>query len=87
MDYEELPDDSSISFLSLLGSPFFSRSFSQGHNSVSQRGKVHDGYCSFSYCLLVQHVQGSDTLRFQAFSKIKSWGILYILLSFTLKIN
>lgn len=78
MDYEELPDDSSISFLSLHDSPFFSQSFSQGHNSISQCGNVQDGYCSFSYCILMQHVQVSDMLRFQAFSKMKSWRIYFM---------
>jgi len=35
----------------------------------------------------MQYVQVSDMLRFQAFRKIKSWGILYILMSFPLKVN
>lgn len=49
-DYEELPDDSSISFLSVAGAPFFSLAFSQGHDSISQRGNVHGGDCSFNHC-------------------------------------
>lgn len=52
MDYEEPLDDSSISFLSPPGSPFFSESFSQGHNSISQCGNIQGGYCSFGYCIL-----------------------------------
>lgn len=56
MDYEELPDDSSISFLSLHDSLFSLQSFSQGHNSVSQHGNVQGGYCPFSYCILMQYV-------------------------------
>lgn len=70
MDYEEVLDDSSISFLSPHGSPFFSESFSQGHNSISQCGNVQDGHCSFSDCILRQSVEGRDLPRLQASQKI-----------------
>lgn len=69
-DYEELPDDSSISFLSLPGAPFFSLAFSQGHDSISQCGNVRDGYCSFNHCILMQCEQVTDMSRFQAFKKV-----------------
>lgn len=69
-DYEELPDDSSISFLSLPGAPFFSLAFSQGHDSISHCGNVHDGYWSFNHCILMQCEPVTDMSRFQAFKKV-----------------
>lgn len=69
-DYEELPDDSSISFLSLPGAPFFSLAFSQGHDSISHCGNVHGGYWSFNHCILMQCKPVTDMSRFQAFKKV-----------------
>lgn len=37
--------------LSLPGAPFLSLAFSQGHDSISQRGNVHGGDCSFNHCI------------------------------------
>lgn len=59
----------------------FSLSFSQGHNSVSQCSNAQDGYCSFSYCILMQYMHWTETPGLQKNIIKRNFVDSYVLLT------